>query len=87
MVAGFLLLIIGVVFGACLRLPAFMEVAVVILVIYGWTLRHHSVEAVIYNLLIGLLAIQCGYALTIVGRLLLKVGTRRFGSAANNSEK
>ena len=74
-----LLLLIGATLGAVLRLPAFMAAAVLILAGYGWSLRHHAVGTIAYELLVGLLAVECGYALTIVARLLVRSQVRRMG--------
>lgn len=70
MLAGVSLLILGVVCGTILRVPAFIALTAVILAIYGWVLRHDSAARIGAGLVIALLALQCGYALTILGRLL-----------------
>jgi hypothetical protein len=80
MSAGFVFLIVGVVLGAFLRLPVFMGVAVLVVATYGWNFRHHPLETVGCAMLVGLLAIQCGYALMIVASLMFKAGRRRLRS-------
>ena len=77
MLAGLSFLIIGAVFGAYLRLPAFMAAAVIVLACYAFIAPHESLAAFVYDMLIGLLAVQCGYALTFLARLFLKGAGRR----------
>jgi hypothetical protein len=76
MVAGFFFLILGAILGAFLRLPAFMALSVLLLAVYGGTLRHNPIQDVGLDVLVGLLAIQCGYVLTIIAHLLLSSGRR-----------
>lgn len=72
MLAGLSLLLIGAILGAFLRLPGFMAAAVFVLACYAFIARDQSLMALGYDLLIGLLAIQCGYVLAFLARLLLK---------------
>ncbi len=84
-----LVLIVGIGLGACLRLPAFMGATVFVVAAYGWASRHDPLEVILYDVLVGLVAIQCGYALTIVARLLFKSVSRRLRSrpATENPER
>lgn len=77
MLAGLTFLAIGLVLGTFLRLPAFMMVAVAILAGYGWFLRHQAFQAIGLDMLVALVAIQCGYALILVGRLAVKAASSR----------
>jgi len=69
MVAGISLLILGALCGTMLRAPAFIALNAAIFAVYGWDLRHESVTQISVRLAIGLLAIQGGYASTILARL------------------
>jgi hypothetical protein len=73
--AGFLLL--GALFGVFFRLPAFMLLVLLTLVVYGFTQWRNPIWDVGWDLLVALLALQSGYALTIISRLLLRTGDRR----------
>lgn len=70
MLAGISLLILGGVCGTILRVPAFIALNAVILAIYGWALRREAAAQIAGKLVVALLAIQCGYALAILARLL-----------------
>jgi len=87
MLAGISLLILGALCGTILRVPAFLMLNALILAVCGWYLRHESVTQISLRLIIGLLAIQCGYASTILARLLLgRIRERvRKGAKGNRS--
>jgi hypothetical protein len=72
--SGFLLL--GALFGSFLRLPAFMLVVVLTLAGYGFAQRDGRLVDVGWDLLVALLALQCGYALIIIFQLLSSGGHR-----------
>jgi hypothetical protein len=73
--SGFLLL--GALFGRFLRLPAFMLLVVLTLAAYGFAQRDDRLLDVGWDLLVALLALQCGYALMIIFQLLSSGGRRR----------
>lgn len=87
MLAGLSLLLIGAILGAFLRLPGFMAAAVFVLACYAFIARDQSLAALGYDMLIGLLAIQCGYALAFLGRLFLKDRRSQLHGSSDKSER
>lgn len=77
MLAGLSFLVIGAVLGVYLRLPGFMAAAVLVLACYAFIAPHDSLAAFGFDMLIVLLAVQCGYALAFLARLFLKGAGRR----------
>jgi hypothetical protein len=84
MPAAVSLFMLGALSGTLLRAPAFILLNLGILVIYGWNLRHAPVTQITTDLLIGFLAVQCGYAVTILGWLLVR--RRRSGSGESSKD-
>lgn len=87
MLAGLAFLVIGAVLGAFLRLPGFMAAAVFVLACYAFIAWDQSLAALGFDMLIGLLAIQIGYALAILGRLFLKDRRSNLGGSSDKSER
>ncbi|HEY1541575.1 MAG TPA: hypothetical protein VGG01_04120 [Xanthobacteraceae bacterium] len=84
MLTGVSLLVLGAVCGTILRVPAFIALNAVVLAIYGWVLRHEPAARIGTDLVIALLAIQGGYALTILGRALFGRMRQRVGDSSGD---
>jgi hypothetical protein len=82
--SGFLLL--GAVLGGALRLPAFMLVVLATLAGYAVLRRHSPIATLSLDVLVALLALQAGYALTIVARLALAALRDRAATRARIEE-
>jgi len=80
MLAAFAFLLLGALFGGFFRLPAFMVLVLLTLAAYAFWQRHDPAAMLGLEILVALVALQAGYALAIVARLLLNARASRASS-------